>query len=138
LRTRDKQYASEQDPIININAHLFAHGNKLSPTQNAHYTNSITISTSETSAGCVRELLSKEEEEEYATPRKVRLETISNSAHLEVTTLMAFQNHSTVEMLSYLTQTQLVCVALLQVTKFSSCHNITKFSHKLVMYETIP
>jgi hypothetical protein len=28
LRTRDKQYASEQDPIININAHLFAHGNK--------------------------------------------------------------------------------------------------------------
>lgn len=99
LRTRDKQYASEQDPIININAHLFAHGNKWSPTQNAHYTNSITISTSETSAGCVKELLSKEEEEEYATTRKVRLETISNWAHLEVTTLFPFQNYSPVVML---------------------------------------
>lgn len=99
LRTRDKQYASEQDPIININAHLFAHGNKWSPTQNAHYTNSITISTSEKSAGCVKELLSKEEEEEYATTRKVRLETISNWAHLEVTMLMSFQNYSPVVML---------------------------------------
>jgi len=99
LRTRDKQYASEQDPIININAHLLAHGNKWSPTQNAHYTNSITISTSEKSAGCVKELLSKEEEEEYATTRKVRLETISNWAHLEVITFTSFQNYSSVVML---------------------------------------
>jgi hypothetical protein len=35
------------------------------------------ISTSETFTSCVRELSSKEEEEEYATTRKVRLETIS-------------------------------------------------------------
>jgi hypothetical protein len=34
---------------------------------------------SETSAGCVRELPSKEEEEEYATTIKVRSEAISNS-----------------------------------------------------------
>jgi hypothetical protein len=58
---------------------LYAHGNKYNFTKKLHYIHSITTSTSETSAGCVREPPSKEEEEEYATTRKVRLETISNS-----------------------------------------------------------
>lgn len=71
-------------PNNKYSVHLFAHGNKWSPTQKVYYTNRITIRTSETSDGCARELLSKEEEEEYATTRKVRLETISNSKHLSL------------------------------------------------------